>query len=132
MPASEPRMTILVVEDHTNVRMFMTDFLDESGFKVFEAVSADEALTLLEGRPDVQAVVTDIEMPGSMNGIKLTHEIRHRWPGIGVVVTSGQQWPGPNDLPEGVPFIAKPYLLGTVITAIRQIAILNVVERTSS
>ena len=95
MPAFEPRMLVLVVEDQTLVRMFMADFLDEAGFKVFEAVGADEALTVLEARPDVQAVVTDIEMPGSMNGIELTHVIRDRWPGIGVVVTSGRQRPEP-------------------------------------
>jgi two-component system, response regulator PdtaR len=72
MPNSEPRMVVLVVEDQTLVRMFMADFLDEAGFKVFEAVNADEALTVLQARSDVQAVVTDIEMPaGSMNGLKL-------------------------------------------------------------
>jgi DNA-binding response OmpR family regulator len=52
-------MVVLVVEDETLVRMFMADFLDEAGFKVFEAVNADEALTVLQARPDVQAVVTD-------------------------------------------------------------------------
>ncbi len=128
MPASEPHMTLLVVEDQTLVRMFMADFLDEAGFKVFEAVSADEALTVLEARPDVQAVVTDIEMPGSMDGVELAREIRHRWPGIGVVVTSGRQRPGPDDLPDGVPFLAKPYLPETVITVIRQMATLQVAE----
>jgi CheY-like chemotaxis protein len=125
-------MTVLVVEDETLVRMFMADFLDEAGFKVFEAVNADEALTVLEARPDVQAVVTDIEMPGSMNGIELAHEIRHRWPGIGVIVTSGRQRPGLNDLPEGVPFLAKPYLPETVVIVIWKMANLQVVERTYS
>jgi two-component system, response regulator PdtaR len=90
-------MVVLVVEDQTLVRMFMTDFHDEAGFKVFEAVSADEALTVLEARPDVQAVVTDIEMPGSMNGIALAKVVRGRWLGIGVVVTSGRQRPGPDE-----------------------------------
>jgi two-component system, response regulator PdtaR len=132
MSASEPRMTVLVVEDETLVRMFMTDFLDEAGFKVFEAVSADEALTVLEARPDVQAVVTDIEMPGSMNGIALAHVIRHRWPGIGVIVTSGRQRPGPDDLPDEVVFFAKPYLPETVIAVIGQMATLQVMARTSS
>ncbi len=132
MPASEPRMTLLVVEDQTLVRMFMADFLDEAGFKVFEAVSADEALTVLEARPDVQAVVTDIEMPGLMDWVELTREIRHRWPGIGVVVTSGRQRPGPDDLSDGVPFLAKPYMPETVITVIRQMTTLQVAERISS
>jgi two-component system, response regulator PdtaR len=133
MPVSEPRMVVLVVEDQTLVRMFMTDFLDEAGFKVFEAVGADEALTVLEARPDVQAVVTDIEMPSSMNGIELTHVIRDRWPGVGVVVTSGRQRPGQDDLPDEVVFLAKPYLPDTVITVIRQMAAPQVVvQKTSS
>ena len=123
---------VVLVEDQTLVRMFMADFLDEAGFKVFEAVGADEALTVLEARPDVQAVVTDIEMPGSMNGIELTHVIRDRWPGIGVIVTSGRQRPGPDDLPDEVVFLAKPYLPDTVITVIRQMATPQVVAKTSS
>jgi CheY-like chemotaxis protein len=76
MSVAEPRMVVLVVEDETLVRMFMADFLDEAGFKVFEAVNADEALTVLKARPDVQVVVTDIEMPaGSMNGLRLARSI---------------------------------------------------------
>jgi CheY-like chemotaxis protein len=125
-------MVVLVVEDQTLVRMFMTDFLDEAGFKVFEAVSADEALTVLQARPDVQAVVTDIEMPGSMNGIELAQVIRDRWPGVGVIVTSGRQRPGPDDLPEETAFLAKPYLPDTVITVIRQMATPQVVEGAAS
>lgn len=122
MPHLDPRMVILVVEDEPLVRMFLADALDEAGFKVFEAVSADEAITLLQARPDIQAVVTDIEMPGSMNGIGLAQAVRERWPGIGLAVTSGRVRPGPDDLPEDVVFLAKPYLLDTVITVIRQMA----------
>jgi CheY-like chemotaxis protein len=71
-------MVVLVVEDETLVRMFMADFLDEAGFRVFEAVNADEALTVLQARPDIQVVVTDIEMPGTMNGLELTRVVRER------------------------------------------------------
>lgn len=107
--------------------MFMADFLDEAGFKVFEAVSADEALAVLEARPDVQVVVTDIEMPGSINGIELAQVIRDRWPGIGVIVTSGRQQPGQDGLPEEVAFLAKPYLPETIINVVRQMATPQVV-----
>jgi CheY-like chemotaxis protein len=125
-------MVILVVEDEPLVRMFLADALDEAGFKVFEAVNADEAVTLLQARPDVQAVVTDIEMPqGSMNGIGLARAVRERWPGIGLVVTSGRVRPGPDDLPAEVASLAKPYLLDTVITVIRQMANPQVVEAAS-
>lgn len=84
--------------------------LDEA--KVFEAVSADEALAVLEARPDLQAVVTDIEMlAGSIDGLELAHLVRQRWPRIGVVVTSGRQRPGPDDLPDETAFLAKPNCL---------------------
>ncbi len=76
MPQSSPRITVLVVEDLALVRTFMSDFLDEAGFKVFEAVDADEALQILQARPDIQAVISDIEMPGAMNGIELAKAVR--------------------------------------------------------
>lgn len=128
MQTQEPRMVVLVVEDQTLVRMFIADFLDDAGFKVFEAVNADEAMTVLQARPDVQVVVTDIEMPGSMNGLELTRMVQERWPGVGVVITSGRERPGPDDLSEKVAFLAKPYLPETVINVVRQMATPQVVE----
>ena len=67
----EPRMIVLVVEDQILVRMFAADFLDEADFKVFQTGSADEAWAVLQARPGIQAVVTDVEMPGAMNGFDL-------------------------------------------------------------
>jgi CheY-like chemotaxis protein len=122
-------MLVLIVEDETLVRMFLSDLLDEAGFKVFEAVSADEALQVLQARPDVQVVITDIEMPGSMNGLALAREIRDRWPGVGVAVTSGRERPGIDDLPDEVAFLTKPYLPATVINLARQMATPQIVER---
>ena len=107
----EPRPVVLVVEDDTLVRLFTSDFLDEAGFKVFEAVNADEALTVLSARPDVQAVLTDIEMSGSMNGIALAKVVRERWPGVRIVLNSGRSNPGPDDhLPDGVASSPKLFL----------------------
>jgi CheY-like chemotaxis protein len=88
MPNPERRIVVLAVEDEPLVRMFIADFLDEAGFKVIEAVNADEATTILQARPDIQVVLTDIGMPGSMGGLELTKLIQERWPGIGVVMTS--------------------------------------------
>jgi CheY-like chemotaxis protein len=125
-------MGVLVVEDETLVRMFMADFLDEAGFKVFEAVHADEALTVLQARPDIQAVITDIEMPaGSMNGLELARTIQERWPGIGVIISSGRERPGPDDLSDKVAFVAKPYLPDTVINLTRQMVTPQVIEAAS-
>jgi CheY-like chemotaxis protein len=126
-------MVVLVVEDEPLVRIFIADFLDEAGFKVLEAANADEAVTILTARPDVQAVITDIEMPkGSMNGLELTRVIQERWPGVGVVISSGRERPGPDDLSEKVAFLAKPYLPDTAISVIRQMATPQVVEPQSA
>jgi CheY-like chemotaxis protein len=132
MSASEPRLVILVVEDEPLVRLFLSDFLDEAGFKVFEAVDADEAMTILQARPDIQAIISDIEMPGSMNGLALARTVQERWPGVGIVITSGRARPGPDDLSDKVAFLAKPYLPDTIINVIRQIATPQVVEATSA
>jgi CheY-like chemotaxis protein len=121
-------MVVLVVEDETLVRLFASDFLDEAGFKVFEAVNADEALRVLQARPDVQVVLTDIEMPGSMDGLELTKVIRQRWPGVGIVVTSGRAVPGRDGLPDGTAFITKPFLPGTVVQVICQMAQPQVID----
>jgi DNA-binding NtrC family response regulator len=124
----DARLTVLVVEDETLVRMFASDFLDEAGFKVFEAVNGDEAIAVLQARPDVQVVVTDVELTGSINGFELAVAIRERWPGVGVIVTSGRQRPAPDDLPEDAAFITKPYLPTTIVNLIRQIASPQIAE----
>jgi CheY-like chemotaxis protein len=123
MPESDHRMIVLAVEDEPIVRMSMADFLDDAGFKVFEAVNADEAIALLQSRSDVQVVVTDIEMPGSMNGLELAQVVRVRWPGVGIVVTSGRVRPVSDDLMDGVVFLSKPYLPDAVIGAIQRVAV---------
>jgi CheY-like chemotaxis protein len=127
----EHRMVILVVEDEPLVRIFIADFMDEAGFKVLEAADADEALTILKARPDVLAIISDVEMPrGSMNGFALARTIREQGPGIGI--TSGRERPGPDELPEEVVFLAKPYLPDTVIQVIRQMATPQVVTELPS
>lgn len=125
---ADTRMTVLVVEDQILVRIFAADFLEEAGFKVFEAANADEALTVLEARPDIQAMITDVEMPGSMDGFELARVTHARWPGVRVIVTSGRIEPGSEDLPESIPFLAKPYLPATVINLIRQMATPQIIK----
>lgn len=116
--ADEP--VVLVVEDEVLIRMFAADVLMEAGFKVFEAVNADEAVELLHARPDVHAVVTDVEMPGTMNGLALAEKIAQRWPGIAVLVNSGRVHPN-GALPHGVGFISKPYLPEKLVELLREL-----------
>jgi CheY-like chemotaxis protein len=82
---------VLLVEDEALVRMMAADVLrEEGGFKVVEAADADEALTVLDATADVRALVTDVEMPGSLDGFTLARVVKQAWPQIGIVVTSGQ------------------------------------------
>ncbi|WP_114943637.1 response regulator [Microvirga calopogonii] len=113
---------VLLVEDETLVRMLAADVLrDEGRFKVVEAVDADEALIVLEATADVRALVTDVEMPGSLDGFTLARVVRQAWPDIGIVVTSGRLSPGPGELPPGVLFIPKPYRPADLVAAVRSV-----------
>jgi len=113
---------VLLAEDEALVRMMAADVLrEEGGFKVVEVVNADEALTVLEATADVRALVTDVEMPGSLDGFTLARVVRQAWPHIGIVVTSGRMAPGPNDLPPGALFIPKPYRPADLVAAVRTV-----------
>ena len=100
---------VLVVEDEPLTRLDTVDTLEAAGFQALEANNADEAIRILEGRNDIRLVFTDIDMPGSMDGLKLARAVRDRWPPIKIVVTSGQLIPSEADLPAGGRFLSKPY-----------------------
>ena len=99
--------------------MQAAEMLEEAGYNVVEACNADEAIAILEQRKDVRIVVTDIEMLGSMDGIKLARAIRDRWPPIELIVTSGRYRVGTDELPSRVRFMPKPYSADVLITALR-------------
>jgi two-component system, response regulator PdtaR len=99
---------ILVVEDEPFLRFYAADVLEEEGFVVAEAASAENALILLENRPDVNLVFTDIQMPGAFDGMALARRVHNRWPHIQVVITSGRKRPSPEEMLDAR-FIAKPY-----------------------
>jgi CheY-like chemotaxis protein len=100
---------VLVVEDELFIRMNAVQMLEDAGYATLEASNADEAILLLESRADIRAVFTDINMSGSMDGLKLAHAIRGRWPPIHLIVTSGLQMPAEAELPSKSRFIGKPY-----------------------
>ena len=103
------RPVVLIVEDEAVVRASAVDWVEEAGFEAVEAEDADEAIRILESRDDIRVVFTDINIRGSIDGLKLAHAVRNRWPPIKLVVTSGQILPAKTDLPEGGRFFAKPY-----------------------
>ncbi|WP_426611320.1 response regulator [Bradyrhizobium sp. McL0616] len=112
---------ILIVEDEPLVRMSTADTISEAGFDVIQARNADEAIAVLELRPDIHLVFTDIHMPGSMDGLRLAHFVRHRWPPVKIIATSGRARISNDDLPEGGRFLPKPYATHEVIGAIREL-----------
>lgn len=85
---------------------------EAAGLDVLEAGDADEAIPILERHQDVRIVMTDIDMPGSMNGLRLAQVVRDRWPPVAIIVTSGKQQPSSDQFPEGGLFLAKPYDFG--------------------
>lgn len=110
-------ISILVVEDEFLVRLDIVDQLRERGFTVFEASNADEAVALLSLHSGIRVIFTDIDMPGSMDGLKLARAVRDRWPPIKIIVTSGHRRVAEQDLPSDSRFFAKPYEASEVARA---------------
>jgi CheY-like chemotaxis protein len=116
---SDP-ISVLVVEDEALIRMGVVVDFEEAGFNVLEAENTDEAISLLRSHPEIQALFTDVEIPGSMNGLKLAATVHDRWPPIKIIVTSGRVLVRKRDLPEDVQFVPKPYDNSQVISALRE------------
>src|SRR6476619_7556888 len=100
--------TVLVVEDEMMLRMRAVDIVADAGFTPIEAVNADDAFAILESRSDIDLLFTDIQMPGTMNGLKLAHAVHERWPLIKIILVSGQVTPNEEDRPANSRFFGKP------------------------
>jgi two-component system, response regulator PdtaR len=110
---------ILIVEDEFLLRMDSAEVIENAGFEVIQAASADEAIAIVKARPNIHVVFTDIQMPGSMDGLKLARFIRNRWPPIKIVATSGRVAVDDGDLPDGGVFLPKPYRSAQVLATLR-------------
>jgi len=113
---------VLVVEDESLLRASAMDMVKEAGFDVIEASDADEAIRILESRSDIRAVFTDVQMPGSMDGLRLARVIRRRWPPVALIVTSGKtNVMEDDDLPTGGRFLPKPYHQAQIGSVLKQL-----------
>jgi CheY-like chemotaxis protein len=112
---------VLVVEDEGLIRMNAIAMVEEAGFEAIAASDADEAIRILESRNDIRAIFTDVQMPGTMDGIRLARVVRDRWPPVALIVTSGQMKVPGSDLPTGGRFLPKPYAPVQLETALRQL-----------
>ena len=120
MSDSPSNALVMVVDDDVFERMGAYMFSD-AGYRVLEAGNADEALGFFESNADVTLLFTDVSMPGSMSGSDLAHQVAKRWPGVGIIMTSGR--PRPEPLPLGTQFHAKPYEPTNVLRHAREITI---------
>src|ERR1700728_1087450 len=105
-PAKIPN--VLIVEDEMILRMRAVDIVEDAGFHPVEAVNADEAISILESRSDISLLFTDIQMPGSIDGLMLAHAVHNRWPAIKIILVSGQVNPSEAERPADSRFFGKP------------------------
>ena len=106
---------VLVVEDNPLILMSALELVATAGFDGVGAANADEAIGILEARADIRLVFTDVEMPGTIDGVKLAHYIRERWPPIHLIVASGRSILEESQLPAGSKFFSKPYDDNTIV-----------------
>jgi len=111
---------VLVVEDEMLLRMRAVDIVEDAGFAPIEAVNADEALAILESRSDVDLLFTDIQMPGSIDGLKLAHAVHERWPSIKIILVSGKLTPADSERPTDSRFFEKPLEVKQMIAEIQE------------
>jgi two-component system, response regulator PdtaR len=112
------RPVVLIVEDEFLIRMRAAVVIEEAGFEVVEAADADEAIVILESRRDIRVVFTDIHMPGSMDGVKLAHAVKDRWPPVHIIATSAYYAALKAELPAGTVFLPKPYTEHNVVVTL--------------
>jgi two-component system, response regulator PdtaR len=115
---SKQRPTVLIVEDEFIIALGAAELLKDAGYDTVEASNADDAVRVLESGRDIEAIFTDIRMPGSMDGLALAWCVRDRWPPVKIIVTSGHHTIRSGDLPEGGVFIPKPYSEKAVASAL--------------
>jgi two-component sensor histidine kinase/CheY-like chemotaxis protein len=120
-PAVVPAVpaSVLVVEDEMLLRMRAVDMVEDAGFTAIEAVNADDALAILESRTDIELLFTDIQMPGSMDGLKLAYAVHERWPLIKIILVSGQLKLTDKDRPADSRFFGKPLEVKQMIAAMQ-------------
>ena len=102
--------------------MVGADILEGEGYRVLEATCAADALACLEGGAQVMVLFTDVNMPGSPDGLGLAQLVHARWPEVKILVASGQALPGPGDLPDRGLFLSKPYRAEDLLAHIGSLA----------
>ena len=116
--ASAP--VVLLVEDEPMIRHLGVVVLQEAGYAVIEAGGAAEALDALEAGLKIHLLFTDIQIPGSLDGLQLAHLVSQRWPAIRLLICSGAVEPQPHDLPTEGKFLPKPYAVDDLLRQVER------------
>lgn len=114
-----------MAEDESLLRMLTVDTLEEAGFDVIEAASGDAGARMIEDGREIAGLITDIQMPGQIDGCALARITHQQHPDAVILVVSGNRVPGPTELPEGAEFIGKPYEIGVVLRTLKQMLIIS-------
>jgi two-component sensor histidine kinase/CheY-like chemotaxis protein len=120
MVLHRPTAKVLVVEDEMMLRMRAVDIVEDAGFTPIEAVNGDDAFAILESRSDIDLLFTDIQMPGTMDGLKLAHAVHARWPSIKIMLVSGQVTPSETEKPVNSRFYGKPLEVKKMIAELQE------------
>src|SRR5258707_4709427 len=120
MVLHQPTAKVLVVEDEMMLRMRAVDIVEDAGFTPIEAVNADDAFAILESRSDIDLLFTDIQMPGTMDGLKLAHAVHARWPSIKIMLVSGQVTLTETERPVNSRFYGKPLEVKKMIAELQE------------
>ncbi len=115
------KIAVLVVEDEMLIRLNVVDELEGAGYEVFEAANADDAIAILAITPSVRLLFTDIDMPGTIDGLKLAAAVQHRWPPVKIIITSGHRIVEITDMPDGSVFFSKPYAHSALLQSMQSL-----------
>ena len=113
---------VLVVEDDPILLMEAMELVEDAGLTAYGARNAEAAIGLLERHIDIRILFSDVEKPGSMDGLKLARAVRDRWPPVTIIMTSGRAKVTADDMPENGMFFAKPYPPTEIIQTLNRIA----------
>jgi DNA-binding NtrC family response regulator len=115
----DDQMLILVVEDEPIIREFVCEMLQLEGYATEAVENADLALEILNDRAEVvKLLLTDIRMPGSMDGAGLSNVTHDKWPGIPILVMSGHETPESSGVIHPVTFLRKPWTIGQMLDGV--------------
>jgi CheY-like chemotaxis protein len=120
-PAATNSSRVLIVEDEFLIRLTLAEVLSDEGYTVIEAETADEAVKLLQAGPPIDVLLTDIQLPGQLDGKALVRHVRETQPDLPVIFMTGRPDTMDGRSPDSKEiYVAKPYLPSEICAAVRR------------